>query len=387
MSKTNGSLALLPSGFADVLPPDARREAGFIHTLMELFGGFGYERVKPPLLEFEDSLFAPGPGSHLADKAFRVMDPVSQRMLGVRTDITAQIARIVSSRLNEEERPLRIAYANDVLRTHAGQLRTTRQFTQVGCELIDNTEAMYGDVEICVLPLLGLMALGFEDITIDLTVPGCVASLIGKMPEDLRDVAKKNVEQRDMSALKALEHPKAMMIAQMMDASGAAHEGFEALRAVDGLSDEPVLVAQIERLFKLYESLEDALRDLEINNVRITVDLIEQSGFEYHKIYGFTLFSAGARGELGRGGAYDMRSGLSQKMDTARGFTLYMDTVLGVDRLAEVIERVFVPVDEPLSTVKALQEKGFVCVRGTEKGQHPMKVCTHEYKNGEVVRL
>jgi len=386
MSKTDGSLALLPSGFADVLPPDAHREAGSIHTLMELFRGFGYLRVKPPLLEFEESLLAPGPGVHLAPETFRVMDPVSHCMLGVRSDITAQIARIASSRLNEEERPLRLAYANDVLRTHAGQLRTRRQFTQVGCELIDNTEALFADIEICILPLLGLKALGFEDITIDLTVPGCVARLMEKMPEDVRMLAEKMVEQRDVSALKALGNPKATLIAQMMDASGPAKEAFSALSAMEGLSAEPELQAHIVWLADLYKGVDGALHDLGVEDVTITADLIEQRGFEYHKKYGFTLFSVGARGELGRGGAYDLRFGESENLDTARGFTLYMDTVSDVKRSLDEVEMVFVPAEISLSTVRALQIQGWIAVRGTSIGQEPLEACTHVYKDGEVIK-
>jgi ATP phosphoribosyltransferase regulatory subunit len=387
MSKTDGSLALLPSGFADVLPPDAHREAGSIHTLMELFGGFGYDRVKPPLLEFEESLLAPGPGSHLALKTFRVMDPVSQRMLGVRPDITAQIARIASSRLNKEARPLRLAYANDVLRTRAGQLRTTRQFTQVGCELIDNTEAMYGDIEICILPLIGLKALGFEGITIDLTIPGCVARLMEKMPDEVRVMARKGAPQRDVSVLKALGDPNATMIAQMMEATGRAQDAFSALLGIDGLSGEPELRGHIERLSRLHEGLEAALSDLGIDDVTITVDLIEQSGFEYHKTYGFTLFSAGVKGELGRGGAYDMRFGDSKKVDTARGFTLYMDTISGLKKLEKCADRVFVPANVPLSEVRALQSQGLVCVRGTDAAQEAFGSCTHVYEGGEVCKI
>ncbi len=387
MSKTDESLALLPSGFADLLPPDAQVEAENIHTLMSLFRGFGYDRVKPPLLEFEDSLLAPGPGAHMAPKTFRIMDPVSHRMLGVRPDITAQIARIASSRLNKEARPLRLAYANDVLRTRAGQLRTTRQFTQVGCELIDNTEEIHADIEICVLPLLGLKALGFADITIDLTVPGCVARLMEAMPEDVRIAAEKIVEQRDVGALKALNDPKAMIIAQIMEASGRAFDAFEALRGIDGLSDEPELSRHIDWLAGLYEGLEKALGDLGIDDVTITVDLIEQSGFEYHKTYGFTLFSKGVRGELGRGGAYDLCFGDSKIMDTARGFTLYMDTISGFKDSPVEESRVFVSASEPLSTVMALRKDGWICVRGTSAGQEPLDSCTHLYEDGGVVEL
>ena len=77
--------ALLPAGFADLLPPDAAREAALVEAMMTAFAQHGYERVKPPLLEFEDSLLT-GSGAAVADQTFRLMDPVSQRMMGLRAD-------------------------------------------------------------------------------------------------------------------------------------------------------------------------------------------------------------------------------------------------------------------------------------------------------------
>src|ERR671915_2528916 len=99
-SNENDHRGLLPAGLADLLPPDAAREARAIDVAIERFAAFGYERVKPPLVEFEDSLLG-GAGAALAPQTFRLMDPVSQRMLGVRADMTLQIARIATSRLAE----------------------------------------------------------------------------------------------------------------------------------------------------------------------------------------------------------------------------------------------------------------------------------------------
>ena len=86
----NDHRGLLPAGLADLLPPDAAREARAIDVAIERFAAFGYERVKPPLVEFEESLLG-GPGAALAPQTFRLMDPVSQRMMGVRPDMTVQV--------------------------------------------------------------------------------------------------------------------------------------------------------------------------------------------------------------------------------------------------------------------------------------------------------
>ena len=90
--------ALLPAGLRDLLPPDAETEAAAVEALMEVFAAHGYQRVKPPLLEFEDSLLA-GSGAAVAEQTFRLMDPDSQRMMGLRADITPQVARIATTRL------------------------------------------------------------------------------------------------------------------------------------------------------------------------------------------------------------------------------------------------------------------------------------------------
>jgi ATP phosphoribosyltransferase regulatory subunit len=131
---------LLPAGLVDLLPPEAEREAALVEALMAGFGAHGYERVKPPLLEFEDSLLA-GSGAAVADQTFRLMDPVSQRMMGLRADTTPQVARIAASRLGLQKRPLRLCYAVEALRVRGTQLAPARQLTQAGVELVGSDSA------------------------------------------------------------------------------------------------------------------------------------------------------------------------------------------------------------------------------------------------------
>src|ERR1700716_179170 len=136
----NDHRGLLPAGLADLLPPDAAREARAIDTAIERFAALGYERVKPPLVEFEESLLG-GPGAALASQTFRLMDPVSQRMMGVRPDMTVQVARIAVTRLKHEPRPLRLSYGGNVIRVRGNALKPERQFAQVGCELLGGDPA------------------------------------------------------------------------------------------------------------------------------------------------------------------------------------------------------------------------------------------------------
>src|SRR5262249_51782233 len=109
------SSALLPSGFYDVLPPEAEAMNAAVSSLLTSFDAAGYRRVAPPLMEFEEPLQA-GPGSGLTAGSFRVMDSLSKRMLSIRRDHTLQVGRIAATRLSDQTRPLRLSYAGPVVR-------------------------------------------------------------------------------------------------------------------------------------------------------------------------------------------------------------------------------------------------------------------------------
>jgi hypothetical protein len=168
--------ALLPAGFADLLPPEAGLEAATVERLMALFGAQAYVRVKPPLVEFEESLLT-GAGAAMARHSFRLMDPVSQRMLALRPDMTLQVARIAAVRLRNEPRPLRLCYAGQVLRVVGDALRSSRQFGQIGCELIGSA-AVGADVEAVLLAATALAEIGTPGLSVDLSSPTLAAAII-----------------------------------------------------------------------------------------------------------------------------------------------------------------------------------------------------------------
>src|SRR5947209_1290396 len=118
--------ALLPAGLYDLLPPEAEVEAAVTGRLIGVLASYGYERVKPPLVEFEETLLS-GAGSAMASDTFRTMDPISHRMVALRADMTPQIARIAATRLPHRPRPLRLSYAGQVLRVKGSEMRPERQ--------------------------------------------------------------------------------------------------------------------------------------------------------------------------------------------------------------------------------------------------------------------
>ena len=161
---------LLPAGLVDLLEPIASQNNHAITTMLNCFGQFGYQRVKPPLVEFESTLLAKGPGATTAAKSFRLMDPLTQNMMALRSDMTAQIARISGTRLKHEPRPLRLTYEGDVMRVIPDSLNSERQLYQAGAELIGYNDAT-ATAEILVMGVKALDSVGLKSITVDLGVP------------------------------------------------------------------------------------------------------------------------------------------------------------------------------------------------------------------------
>lgn len=340
--------ALLPNGLMDLLPPYAEKEADVIGLFMGVFASFGYRRVKPPLVEFEESLLGEGPGKSLARNTFRLMDPVSRHMMGVRADVTAQIARISGSRLAGEPRPLRLSYAGDVLRVNGTQLRPERQFCQAGCELIGR-DTVFADVELALVALKALSAAEIPNLSIDLTVPALVERLYEEAKVSVEDRAALDdlIEKRDRTGLEARGSAVSQILATLMN--GEKPNG----RRIN----LPGAAGQdMDRLQDVAAGLRNALDIYGLQNVRITLDPLERRGFEYQTGVSFTLFALGVRGELGRGGRYNIQSGA--KAETASGFTLYMDTILRAAPMEETAPSETVPDGTDWERIRILQEQG-----------------------------
>ena len=349
--------ALLPTGIHDLLPPEAGAEADAVSRLMATLAAHGYERVEPPLVEFEETLFS-GAGAAMATATFRMMDPISHRMIGVRADMTPQIARIAATRLGNAPRPLRLSYAGQVLRVKGSEIRPERQIGQVGGELI-GAEGTAADIEAIAVAGEALAALGVSHLSVDITLPTLVPAIA-----EAYDIGG----DRAAALRAALDHKDAATVAAI---AGEAGELLEALLAAAGpvattlaALDRLVLPARARaeriRLGAVLDGLTVAAPDL-----KVTVDPVENRGFEYHTGISFTFFAGGpsARGplgELGRGGRYE--AGDPAAPDPATGFTLYTDTILRV--LPEVISprRVLLPLGADRARAGVLRRTGWVTV-------------------------
>ncbi len=355
--------ALLPAGLRDVLPPDAAYAADLVHRLRGIFGLYGYDWVEPPLVEFEDSLLD-GAGAAMAPDTFRLMDPVSQRMMGVRADITVQVARVATTRLAHLPRPLRLAYAGDVLRVKGKQLRPERQFTQIGAELIGAAEAA-ADVEAVSLAVDALMQIGVTRLSVDLTVPTLVPLVLAaqdfasgtKRPAATQRL-RNALDRKDAAAVDAAVQMlgrEGKIFGDILRANGPVEPALAALAALDLPN---AARREIERLAAVARELAAAWPE-----VSFTIDATENRGLEYHIGVCFTIFRAGVRGELGLGGRYRAgRLDEARPQEHATGFTLYLDPILRALPAAAAPERVYLPFGTERAIAARLRADGHAVI-------------------------
>ncbi len=364
--------ALLPAGMSDVLAPDAAFEASVLDRLLADFSGHGYVRVDPPLIEFEESLLT-GIGAGLAGQTFRLMDPESQKMMGVRADMTPQVARIASARLGHAPRPLRLSYAGQILRVRGSQLRPERQFTQAGAELI-GAEGAAADTEVIVMAAGALGRLGVAGLSCDLGLPTLVPDFCRGGPAGdggdpkLQARLRQALDRKDAAAVADLSgelgEDMAIQLAAMLAAAGPAAD---TLKTLGGLGLEGPARAGADLLGDVVDRVRASLPDL-----TMTIDPVENRGFEYHTGVTFTFFAKGVRGELGNGGRYQANGGTGggagdgKDGEAATGFTLFMDTVLRAVAPPEALPCVYLPVATAVKDAAKLRSEGWITVAGLE---------------------
>jgi len=344
-------LALLPEGLHDDLPPQAAYEARTIERLIGCFEGHGYDRVKPPLIEFEESLLA-GPGAQVSRHMFRLMDPISQRMMALRADMTPQVGRIAATRLQHVARPLRLCYAGQVLRVRGSQLRPERQFAQAGAELIGD-DSPGGDAEAALLAAAALAEAGVKELSVDLTTPGLVPALCAAagLEGAAAEAARAALDRKDGAGLAALPAAARDALGPLLDAAGPADAALRALRALRLPAPARPMVDRLEEVLGLLTAAEPTLR--------LTVDPGESRGFEYETGVSFALFARRVRSELGRGGRYALATG-----EAATGFTLYLDAVMRALPQIAPQPKLYLPFGPPTARAKEFRERNWRVLRG-----------------------
>lgn len=377
--------SLLPSGYYDLLPPYARQESELSHILLSVFENFGYEQVSPPLMEYSDSLLA-GRGSSLSSQIFRVMDPAAHKVMGIRADITLQIARIAMNRLNHEVRPLRLCYNGLILRMNGEQLKSDRQLHQAGIELIGASSAE-ADAEVILVAIEALEKAGIRNISIDLNLPGIVDSLLAtvKLEETQLKSLLAAVAHKDIWAIQEFSFSYRDTLIGLLQNAGTAETVLNNIERLDFPDSARRGCADLRQVVEI-------LRKRNNPDWAITIDATENRGAGYHSGISFSIFVAGSACEVGRGGRYKIHGETAKDDSFATGFTLYVETLLDIIPQETGRKRILISDGINNTNTHHLREEGFVIIYalseyGCNEDEAKRLGCEYLYKDDKIIRL
>ena len=321
---------LLPEGLEDRLPATAPTAARVTRAVLDVMDSHGYDRVQPPTIEFEQSMASRMAGVQ-PRRMFRFVDPASLRMMALRSDMTVQVGRIAATGLAGAARPLRLAYAGQVLTIKGDGLDPARERLQLGAELI-GSDSVAAAGESVALAIEAVQAAGASGVSVDFTLPDLVDTLAAQalpLADDVIEAVRRELDAKDAGGLVAAGGAAYL---PLLEAIGPFEAAIARLAAFD---TGGVLASRIAGLRAIAARVGAA--------ARLTLDPSERHGFEYQSWFGFTIYAEGLRGALGRGGTYAIL-GQAGAAEPATGFSLYPDRRAGRDRGAS---RLAVPAARP----------------------------------------
>ena len=324
--------SLIPVGMSTFLPDAARRIRHLEQALLTILTAGRYEEIILPMFEYLDVL-SPGLETELIQKCYQFVDRATGRLMLLRPDATAQIARTIAMGMMGTKLPLRLCYRTSVFRYEREHAGRDREIFQVGAELV-GVEGVAGDAEVLTLLLDCLRAVGLPSFKVAVGHVGFFTALL--IRSGLSKEGQKRVEQaaarKDMPLLEKLltqdgiTRATARVILEALELCG----GEEVLaRGRKLVGRDRALTGPLDRLAQVYERLV-------ASGQHILIDLGEFRGFEYYDGIVFDVFAPGVGAELGGGGRYDHLMGRFGRMAASTGFALDVDRLFRAIDLSEV---------------------------------------------------
>jgi ATP phosphoribosyltransferase regulatory subunit len=305
---------LLPENIADVLPSEARKIEDLRRLMLDTFRLYGYELVMPPMLEYVESLLA-GAGQDTDLRTFKLVDQISGRLLGLRADMTTQVARIDAHLLNRDS-VTRLCYAGSVLHTRPSGLHATREPLQIGAEIYGHA-GLEADAEIQELALASLLLAGFTEPRLDLCHVGVLRAILDE------DAAARRDEAQLHTLLRAKDVPGLQEIT-----AGYAPATRDALLALPNLYGDVDVLARAKEVLPALPGITRALAELAalagcaIGRAQVAIDLADLRGYQYESGAMFALYVPGLPNAVARGGRYDHVGEAFGRARPATGFSL-----------------------------------------------------------------
>ena len=317
----------LPPGVRDHLPAAAARRRGIVSSLSGEFERWGYRAIITPIYEY-DEVLRRGLGG--PSKALRLVEPTSGEVLALRPDLTAQVARLVATRLHDEPGPLRLCYEGSVVRFGQGEL------FQVGVELVDAPQPG-GDMEVVALAEAALRAAGVDGLALDIGHADIARAALQDLGLD--EAASEALHQ-------ALAKKDESQVAKLAKDAKLPQRRYKLLAALPSLYGGPEVLARTRALVEKKSAAANALDELETllerlgalgPHTRLSLDLGEVRGFDYYTGTRFAIYADGVGGALASGGRYDRLVERYGRPARATGFAV------DVERVAELLKSRGVP--------------------------------------------
>ena len=311
---------LLPEGIEESLPNESAWLEKYRRELVDMFSTWGYEQVMPPLIEYLDSLLI-GPCDDLDLQTFKLTDQLTGKMMGVRADMTSQVARIDAHMLKRDV-PARFCYLGTVLHTRPSGRDLTRSPLQVGAELYGHS-GLDSDVEVICLMLEALRLVGIEDVLLDLGHVEIVARLVEKvgLSEEQESQLQSLLQQKAQSEYEQfvstcdLSDEWTKVFLSLMDING----GVEVIETAKQLLQEnnSEVIEHIDYVAELSKQVVKRHPRIQVH-----YDFAALSGYRYQNGAVFAAYVSGLGGEIARGGRYDMIGQAFGRSRPATGFSL-----------------------------------------------------------------
>jgi ATP phosphoribosyltransferase regulatory subunit len=330
---------LLPEDIADVLPAKARKVEQLRRSLLDLYRSYGYELVAPPLLEFLDSLLT-GTGSDLNLQTFKLVDQLSGRTLGLRADMTPQVARIDAHLLNRTG-VTRLCYAGSIAHTRTPIGCTSREELQLGAEIYGHA-GWEADLEALTLLLQTLQTAGLKQVYLDLSHAGILTGILAD-----QTVSKEEIEtlygllqSKDRSSLASwsrnLPQPVGQALMALTELSGPATDVLVKARKVLPSN------ALVSDALALLEQLTNAIARVP-SAPEVSIDLADLRGYQYHSGMMFTAYVDALPQPIARGGRYDHVGQAFGRARPATGFSIDLLTLAGLSTDLEERSAILAP--------------------------------------------
>jgi ATP phosphoribosyltransferase regulatory subunit len=315
---------VLPEYVEDILPQEAARIEGLRRKILDLFFARRFELVIPPLLEYTDSLLT-GTGHDLELRMFKVVDQLSGRTMGVRADITPQVARIDAHLLNRKG-ITRLCYCGSVLHTRPASPGATREPIQIGAEIYGEAGSA-ADLEIQRLLCDALALAGVKGARLDVGHVAVFRAIVRA------EKADGEAESALFEALQRKDKPEIVALTKKMSARAR-----EALRLLPDLYGGAEVLDEAEKRLPAIDALSRALQTLralaKASPLPVSFDLAELRGYHYHSGVVFDAYCEGAEGAasfpVARGGRYDEVGKAFGRARPATGFSIDLRGLAGV---------------------------------------------------------